>query len=423
VRAFCALALGLLGDQPYGTSFSKDGRLVTRALWKRLAGLPKAVDIPSAIFVAIGLQPAAGVPDAIREGLRQITLGKALHGRRWSPIERSHAFTTVLRLGGPEAYSLLRRMMRRPSEPIELRRVTYLQLDRMTANFTKEQRIEIARDLLASLKRKRDNMTQGLGLLAAGRLLGRDLADGRIDLLDAVRITPVLMDAVKHGTTPERGFGAIALALAARGARASGLARPLLERAKGVLFAGLRTGRGDDRLRASYAVGMGILDVQESIDLLLEIVRDIHADQVLRGHAAISLGQMGRRRDEVLPVLLEMLREKRGVLMRVRAASAIALLGGRLATTKLLEELKSASSEFHRAHVVIALGRLGDLTAISDLLAYAQDESYSELARALGVVALGMVVDPEPRPSILLLTQDANYPAATQVLFSAYSIF
>ena len=72
---------------------------------------------------------------------------------------------------------------------------------------------------------------------------------------------------------------------------------------------------------------------------------------------------------------------------------------------------------------MIALGRLGDLQAIPDLLAYAKDDSITEMAQALAVVALGLLTDPEPRPSILKLTKDANYPAATAVLFSAYAIF
>ncbi len=101
----------------------------------------------------------------------------------------------------------------------------------------------------------------------------------------------------------------------------------------------------------------------------------------------------------------------------------LALLGGTLTRTELLQELKDASSEYHLAHVVIALGRLGDLEAVPDLLAYAKDEKRTELARALAVVALGLLTDPEPRPSILRLTEDANYPAATNVLYSAYAIF
>ena len=102
---------------------------------------------------------------------------------------------------------------------------------------------------------------------------------------------------------------------------------------------------------------------------------------------------------------------------------ALALLGGRDVRDQLLTELDDASSEYHRAHVVIALGRLGDLGAVQPLLEYATNQRYSELARALGVVALGLLTDPEVRPSILRLTRDANYPAATSVLYSAYSIF
>jgi HEAT repeat protein len=132
---------------------------------------------------------------------------------------------------------------------------------------------------------------------------------------------------------------------------------------------------------------------------------------------------MGHRADDVRPALIDLLKEKRGTLLRIRGAMALALLGGRLVRTELLQELTTASSQYHQAHVVIALARLGDLQAVPDLLEYASKPNRPELAQALGVVALGLLTDPEARPSILKLTQDSNYPAATNVLFSAYSIF
>ncbi len=423
VRAFAALALGLLGDQPFGTPYSKDGRMVIRALWKRTERAPKDVDVPVALLVALGMQPRAGCPDAVREGLHHIVNGKALNKRRFNPIERSHALTALIHLGDPSVHALALRILRRKREDEMLKRAVYLSMGPWSKRMTCQERLEIAKAVETSLASRRDPLTTGLGYIAAGRLLEQDLRECQITVLDAADLPRVLLDAVKKGPSTTRGFAAIALALAARGAKDSGAARPLYERVKTVLLDGLEKGRGDDLLKASYAAALGVLDVRESVDLLLEVVGDRHANPVLRGHAAVALGQMGHRADDVRPALLAMLAEKRGVTLRVRAAMGMALLGGRNVRDQLLEELQDASSEFHRAHVVIALGRLGDLGAVEPLLAYATNERYSELARALGVVALGLLTDPEARPSILRLTQDANYPAATSVLYSAYSIF
>lgn len=423
VRAFAALGIGLLGDQPFGNAYTKDGRMVIRALWKRLEHAPRDVDVPVALLVALGMQPREGCSDAVRQGLHHIVNGKSLNKRRFRPIERSHALTALIQLGDPGVHTLALRVLRRTREDEMLKRAVCLAVGRWSKRMTPQERAEMAQAIEQSLKSRRDPLTTGLGLIAAGRLLEQDLREGGITVLDAAELPRVLLRSVKKGPSTERGFAAIALALAARGAKDAGCALPLQARVKDVLLAGLEHGRGDDLLTASYAAALGVLDVPESIDPLLEIVGDTHANPVLRGHAAVALGQMGRRAKEVRPAMLAMLAEKRGVTLRVRAAMGLALLGGRDVRDQLLAELNGASSEYHRAHVVIALGRLGDLGAVQPLIDYATNESYSELARALGVVALGLLTDPEPRPSMLRLTQDANYPAATSVLFSAYSIF
>ena len=423
VRAFAALAIGLLGDQPFGTAYTKDGRMVIRAIWKRLERARKDIDVPVALLVALGMQPREGCSDAVRQGLHHIVNGKALNKRRFQPIERSHALTALIHLGDPSVHSTALRILRRTREDEMLKRAVYLAVGRWSKRMTCEERTEMAKAIETSLKVRRDPLTTGLGFIAAGRLLEQDLRECEITVLDAAELPKLLLQAVKKGPSTERGFAAIALALAARGAKDAACALPLQQRVKHELLAGLEHGRGDDMLKASYAAALGVLDVPESIDLLLDVVGDRHANPVLRGHAAVALGQMGHRAKDVRPALLALLAEKRGVTLRVRAAMALALLGGRDVRDQLLGELNGASSEYHRAHVVIALGRLGDLGAVQPLLEYATNESYSELARALGVVALGLLTDPEVRPSILRLTQDANYPAATSVLYSAYSIF
>ncbi len=56
-RVFAVLAIGLLGDQPYTGPYAKDGRLITRALWKRLEDHHAHRGMTVALLTAIGQQP------------------------------------------------------------------------------------------------------------------------------------------------------------------------------------------------------------------------------------------------------------------------------------------------------------------------------------------------------------------------------
>ncbi len=423
VRSFAALGLALLGDQPFATSPTKDGRMVVRALWQHFGPKPKNVDLPVCMLTALGMQPAAGMPDAVREGLKEIVVGKPVRGRRWTPFERSHALTALARIGGPGVEALLTRVTERPGEDAALRRAACIALGRLARSMDTETRARFAVAIEKSLKRRRDPATSGLALVALARLLSADLGAGKVTVLQETNVTGVLLRSAEKATSVERGYAILALAFAAQGARASGHAMPFYARARSLITTGLESGRGDDSMRATYAVGCGLLELEDQIDALVAFVRDTGCMPVLRGHAAVALGQIGRRRDVVVPALLELLGEKRGVLLRVRTAMALALMGGADVRTQLEEELHDADSEYHRAHVVIALGRLGDLRTIPALLELGRNPKANEMSQALAIVALGMITDPEPRPSVLKLSEDANWPAGTQVLYSAFSIF
>jgi HEAT repeat protein len=167
---------------------------------------------------------------------------------------------------------------------------------------------------------------------------------------------------------------------------------------------------------------VGIAGTQNALPLLLGIVKDTHAECALRGHAAVSLGQLGRNTPEVQRVLFGAVAERKSIELRRQAALGLAFLGNRVVGPQLLKEFERADTEQSLAQIVIALGRLGDLKAVAPLVQYATDGSRTELRQALAIVALGMLADPEPRPTLLRLTQHANYPARTDALQEAFSI-
>ncbi|MHC5009449.1 MAG: HEAT repeat domain-containing protein [Planctomycetota bacterium] len=422
-RAFCALSIGLLADQPYGSTIAKDGRLMARGLWQRMSRKYPSQELPVALLVALGLQPPAGVPEATRDALRAIVSGRPVLGRRWDPVERSHALSTALRLGGDASHRLLLRTLSMKRTHVHLRRAAYISIGHVAGGMTPRQRLDTARALVHALDYRRDPFTTSLGHIAAGHLLRADLGTGSTNVLRDGRLSRILFDQAEDGVTIARGFAAVGLAIAAAGRNVPEEAGTFLEGVERIMMNGLLRGRGDDRVVGAYVVGAGIIASRRAVEPLREILLDTGSDPEIRGHAALALGQIGVRSPEVMDALKAALSEQRGIPLRRQSALGLALLGGRLVHTDLLEELRTADTLHHRVQVVLAIGRLGDLTAVPHLVAYASDADRKDVDRAFGVVSLGLLADPEPRPSLLRVAGDANYPAGTDALIEALSIF
>lgn len=425
VRAFAALSLGLLADQDYATGWTKDGRLVSRALWLRLEGSKLSEELTTAVLTAVGMQPPDGLSEEQRAGLQGIAMGKRLMGRAWSNAERSHALTAALRIGGPRAAPFLVRMLEQRRAPQAVRRSVFIALGEHVPRMAAEDRYRVGQALAKAIKSARDPLTHGLAQIAAGFLLEADLAAGRTRVLDDRDLARLLVVEAQRGQPDTRGFSALALALAVRGARAGGVpgtASAFVPEASGVLREGLSARRSDVLVRGAFAVAVGVAGMRDEVDTMCGLVDDTHAPAALRGYAAVALGHLGVSAPGVVRSLRLALVEKHEEGLRRDAALALAMLGGRSVTTTLLKELERGGTEQLFGEVVVALGVLGDLGAVDSLIVHANDRGRSELSQALAVVALGRLVDPEPRPSLTQLTRHANYPARTASLEAAYSI-
>jgi hypothetical protein len=422
-RAFAALALGLLGDQPFGEGFAAEGRLVVRELWSRLGRSYAAADLPVALLTAIGMQPLAGVPDGVREGLKSLLAGRHFLGRRWSATERSHALTALARLGGPDATGGILRVLARRNEDVAVKRAALVALGARAEDLDADERAEAAATLLRALEDGRDPLTTGLAQIALGRVLGADLASEKPTLLDATVADDVLLREAHAGAVPTRGFSILALALAARGVPASSRsAAQFLNLVREELTKGVARASDDASLRAACAVGLGLLECESAVAALAAVMTDDGQDPELRGHAAVALGQIGRRSPELLRSLVITLAERTSDELRSEVALGLSFLGSREASLLLLREIRSGETERLLAQVAVALGRLGDVGAVKAVIESAADERRSELARALSIAALGLLCDPESRPSLLRLSADANYPARTEALHEALTI-
>lgn len=303
-----------------------------------------------------------------------------------------------------------------------MRRSAWIAIAARAEMLPTDERRDTIRLALALVPKEKDPFTTALSHIAIGRLVGAEVRGGEPGW-DAVRpAADMLLREARGGSSPTRGFSAIALALACRGApRDSRDGAEHVGEAEKCLSKALST-PSDPAVRGAFAVALGLMASENGVGALLDVLRDRGLSDVLRGHAAVALGQMGRRSKEVLDELRRALAERRSEDLRREVALALSFLRAPDAATGLLEEMKSGRTEHLLAQVAVAFGRLADLKAVTPLLEVARDGSRSELTQALAVVSLGLLVDPEGRPSLYRLGTDANYPARTDALHEALSI-
>ena len=424
-RAFAALSLGLLGDQPHGSSFTRHGRMVSQALWQTAQQKSCGRELTVAVLTALGMQPQAGVSEEVKTSLLRIANGRRIARRRWDDIERSHALTAMVRLQGPAWQPALLRTLRNKRLSRHVQRAAFLALCSRSGDLTSSERVDAANATLEALRSSPDPMTKGLGALALGHLQGADLQAGHVRVLERSDAGQYLRDEAHHGSLPRRGFAALALALSVRKAVATGTrVRAYGDEAIALLARGFER-VSDPEVRAAYAVALGLIgpDAGEQVPALTAVLRDRAANAELRGHVAIALAAIAGGNLDVRHALRTALLDKRSIALRSQAALALSFLGGESEAPRLVAELQSARSQWVLAQVAAALGQLDDLRAVPGILAVARDEKREDEARALAIVSLGLLGDPARTPSMLRLTADANFVATCDALKEAFTIF
>ena len=201
-RTFALLALGLLGDQPFGDGVHREGLILSRALWMRLTKVEPNTEEVVGLLTALGMQPKTGIPETVKEHLRQISVGKRAFGRRWSDLERSHALTALVRLDAPGWPVWLMRVLSSRQTPLAVHRAAWIAVGARAGDFTPDERREVAGIWIAAERRAREPIARGLMRLAQGRLLAADIADKRLDLLQDTPLARTLLAsaASSHAT-------------------------------------------------------------------------------------------------------------------------------------------------------------------------------------------------------------------------------
>jgi HEAT repeat protein len=425
-RAFAMFAIALLGDQPFQPmAVNKDGRLLSKLLWQRLGVPYKDRQLHIALLTAIGTQPRAGIPDGVRDGLKAIVLGKKALGHQWDAFKRAHAVTAFARLGGPSANALLLRIANDKMRNVVLRFAATLAIGDRAPLLAAAERSAAVRVLKRAFVLEQELLGVGLANVALGRMVGADLAAGSTRVISFDEADELLIQRAEKAPWYVRGFAALGLALAAReGDPADETVRRFRTRAQMVLLRMARAARAEVSVRGAGAVGLGLLGQPGTTPAVRALVSqaDLHAE--VRGHAALALGQIGQPTPEVLEVLTAAVGEAGNDQIRGPAALGLSLLGAKGATPALLAQLGADADASTRrlASVTLALGRLGDLSAVDLLLASAGAKDGRELVRAMALVSLGRLLDPERRPSLLRLTRGVCYPARTDAFQELFTL-
>jgi len=422
-RCFGAFSLGLLADQGYGSPFSKQGRLVVKGLLARLREPEEGPDLHIALLTALGMQPRASIPGRIYEDLARITNGVQIYKRKWSPIERSHALSTLAHLESPGWVSLLLRALGDRRLPKPVLRAARLSLGAKAARLSPEQRLAVSQALLRCERNAPDALSKGLGQIALARVLHADLRAGSSQLLEKTAVGRVLLEGALKSPITVRGFHVLALALAARGVRSS---HPVIEQFIGAaserMLAGFDRPRGDNDLRGAYVIGLGLLEVQAARDRLVGVLTERNAGPALRARVAIALAQIGAGDRAVLDALRAVSTDTRPLAPRSAAALSLSLITGTPLSDMLVAQLREASSQREQVQAAAALGQLDDPAALPAVIALARAHAHNFEMRAVAIAILGMLGDPEEHPSLFQLSLDANYIARTDALNEAFTL-
>ncbi len=422
-RIFAMYAIGLLGDQPFQDHVrAKDGRLLSQLIWQRLGNVYPKRSLRIALITALGLQPRAGIPEGVREGLRGIVAGEKVQGRKWDLVERAHALTAVARQGGPAARAMILRVLSNPRTQDELRVSALLAIGTFVEQWGAGERVVLASALARAPKGDESMLVGGLRAIALGRILGADLAGGSTRVLEATQARAVIEQRARKGKWYERGFGLIALALAAHHGGSVGEGIAFRDRAQLYLLDAFRAKTATASARGAAAVALGLMGLPGATTALVPVVRKPDAIGELRGHAALALGQIGIRSKDVFTALDVGLAAAKSPALQGRSALALGLLGRSGVAQRLTDELVETESVSKLAQLTTALGNLGDLEAVNPLCALARRSDVREVVQAMAVVSLGRLVDPELRPSLLRIMLPANYALPNAALREAFTI-
>lgn len=422
-RAFAAVSLGLLGDQPVAEPALLPERL-TRTLAMRLIapGTPEATRV--GLVLGIELAAPQPAPSDVRAVLRRCMQDGRLGARDASSAVRAHATLALGRIGeAKDAEAVAHLLASRRTPAFALRHALPL----AAASLARHEvaRESLAKALHAAATSWREPSARGLAQIALAELVSTEAQAGGHRPFQAPHDAELLLSLTKQGTPANRAFAALALGTAVRDIDAA-IDDEIWQRWRGAAIERLRAGAASKTAspheRAAFVLALGLARDTQSRLRMEALLRDTDAPDELRAYAALALGHAGVPERSTREALRAALEQDASELLRMRATTALGMLGTASAEARtktldqLVSELSTARSLMARGQVALTLGRMGDGRAVRALASLATDDSVAHETRAFAVAALGLIGERDVRTALARVREGANYLSGADVL-------
>jgi HEAT repeat protein len=328
-----------------------------------------------------------------------------LGGKSLDDNARAHAAAGLGLLRAPMAADLLVKVLRSRKVGIEARRAAVLALGRILREVELDEgaRKSAERALLDTADKCNDPVAVGFAYVALG---------GAREPEGAARM---MRDIDHGGDMIVKTYAALGLGLAA-----PRLSESQARKVHSFLVEELDKTH-DPELGSSLAIAIGLAGAERGAEALRERVAEQRRPGPLRGSCAEALGLLEDKHPDTADLLVESLQDSSPSLVE-GAAMGLGLLGKHGVVRQMVDRLKSSSVDTVQARLTLALGYLGQSTAVDPLLEILVDERESRAVRDLAAVALGLLgSSPEDDP---LSEIDAYYDyfATTVVTFELLTI-
>lgn len=425
-RAFAAMAIGLLGDQPSGSGSYSGAAATTERLFTLAQQKYGHPDLTISLLMAVGLQPSPSITDGQRDLLRNCVTKGRLGRLDVQSLHQGYAALTLGRIGTAKDLMVLQRALtNRRIKDKNVRRSCAIGLGQLGRLVSGEDRVAVAKTLLDVMNRLKDPSTKNFAIISLSDLVIADVKQGKTDVVGGTKVREFLLDMAEDGKYIQRPFGALALGLVGAAITDETTVPVYGEfRSKSleVLRNGLQSKKLDKRGRAAFATSLGIIKDMSSVKALVKIIANKKEDTEFRGYAALALGLIGQATRDVLNPIREALKERRSEELRQQTATALGLLQDKDGVKLLLDELKRAKSQNVKGQVVLALAKIGDARAVDPLVALLKSTKEQDLTRALACAGLGVIGDLEWLPSLSRISLDVNYRASTDAINEVLSL-
>lgn len=327
-------------------------------------------------------------------------------GVKLDDVARSHATAGLGFMHSPLSVHTLLLVLKSRRAGVQARRGAVLSLGRLL----REMRLDddmtkrVRKEVLAAFRKDNDAVLRAFAAIA---LAGA---------CEPMAVDELMRVVERSGNPVVKPYAALALGLAARR-----LEKKDADKVRGFLRE--RAAKEKElEFSSALTLSLGLAVDVESRDYLLERVTSTKLPAPVRAAAAEALGLLRRSDPEVDAALLDALHN--GPPQLVEAASlALGLVGRRSTAKELLARFKTADTGLLQGALTLALGHLGQSTAVDPLLAILRDKRQKRVIRDLAAVALGILGDPREKDVLFALDAYFNYFATSILTNELLQIF